>query len=202
MPAENIHIHTGTVTSGDRERLLRQKGCVVWLTGLSGSGKSTIAFALERGLFDAGHLAFVLDGDNVRHGLNSNLGFSRADREENIRRIAEVSALFATAGLITVTSFISPFAADREKARSVIGPERFMEVHVKAPLDVCESRDPKGLYKKARRGEIASFTGVNAPYEEPSNPDLTLETASSDIASCVAQLLRLLADKGFIELCG
>ncbi len=198
MPAANIYVHTGAVTHTDREALLKQKGCVIWLTGLSGSGKSTIAYALERRLFDIGHLAFVLDGDNVRHGLNANLGFSREDREENVRRVAEAAGLFATAGLITATSFISPYASDRDKARNLIGTHRFIEVHVQAPIDVCEARDPKGLYKKARKGEIASFTGVSDPYEEPTAPDLVLRTAEDDLESCVTHIERLLVEKGFI----
>ena len=198
MANDNIFVHAGLVSPDDRQRLLCQKGCVVWLTGLSGSGKSTLAFAFERRLFDAGHLAYVLDGDNVRHGLNANLGFSHEDREENIRRVAEVAALFATAGLITITSFISPYTADREKARFVIGSHRFFEVHVRASLEVCESRDPKGLYKKARRGEIPSFTGVSDPYEQPLNPELTLDTAVDDVDICVDKLVRCLVEKGFL----
>jgi adenylyl-sulfate kinase len=179
--------------------VLGQRGCVVWLTGLSGSGKSTLAVALEAALVGAGHLAFVLDGDNLRQGLNSDLGFAPADRAENIRRAGEVAALLADAGLVAVTAFISPYRADREVARAAVGSDRFLEVLVDAPLEVCEGRDPKQLYRRARAGEIQEFTGVSAPYEPPPSPDLTLDTAALDVEACVGQLLARLEQRGFLR---
>lgn len=175
--ATNITWHQATVTAEDRERLLSQKGCVIWFTGLSGSGKSTLANAVAQLLHQRQHHTYVLDGDNVRHGLNKNLGFSPADREENIRRIGEVARLFADAGTIVMTAFISPYRADRVQARALLPANRFVEVFVECPLDVCEERDVKGLYKKARAGEIKEFTGISAPYESPIEPEVTLNTA-------------------------
>ena len=188
--------HTGQVTAAERAGYFRQRPVTIWLTGLSGSGKSTVACALERRLLDAGHASCVLDGDNVRHGLNRDLGFSPRDRAENIRRIAEVARLMNDAGLIVITAFISPYRADREMARGIIGAAGFREVHVATPLDVCEGRDPKGLYRKARRGELAAFTGISAPYEEPESPDLLLNTSGRGVEECVEQLMGLL--KGFL----
>ncbi len=188
--------YRGQVTAEERAHRLGQRGCVVWFTGLSGSGKSTLAHALEQRIFDAGGLAFVLDGDNVRQGLNSDLGFSQADREENIRRIGEVAALFADAGVITLVSFISPYVADRQRARAAAGSDRFVEVFLDAPLAVCEQRDPKGLYRKARAGEIAEFTGVSAPYEPPPNADLTIDTGATGLEAAVGLLLEHLAARG------
>src|SRR6058998_1387986 len=173
--ATNIVWHQGAVTRADRERLNGHRGATVWFTGLSGSGKSTIAVALEKALWERGVHAFVLDGDNVRHGLNKNLGFSAEDRTENIRRIGEVAKLFVSAGVMAITSFISPFRADRDAVRKMMGPGEFIEVFVDAPLEVCEARDPKGLYKKARAGEIKGFTGIDDPYEPPANAELTLD---------------------------
>lgn len=154
----------------------------VWLTGLSGAGKSTLAFSLEKRLFDAGLVVYVLDGDNLRHGLSRDLGFSEDDRTENIRRVSEVAALMNDAGLIVITAFISPLRSDRAMAREVIGRGRFVEVHVATPLPVCETRDPKGLYRKARKGEIPEFTGISAPYETPEHPDIALSTENIDVA--------------------
>jgi adenylylsulfate kinase len=171
---------------------------VVWFTGLSGSGKSTVAAALEAALLGAGHAAFVLDGDNVRHGLNSDLGFAPADRTENIRRIGEVAALFADAGLLTLTAFISPYRADRAAARAAVGAERFLEVFLSAPLEVCERRDPKQLYRRARAGEIEDFTGVSAPYEPPESPALMLDTSILDAGACVEHLVALLRQRRFL----
>lgn len=182
--ATNITWHDGAITKPDRERLLRQKGVVIWFTGLSSSGKSTIARAVEERLFEEGHLSYVLDGDNIRHGLNKNLGFSPEDREENIRRIGEVAKLFADAGFITMTAFISPYRKDRDLNRELLQEGEFIEVFVKVSLDVAEKRDPKGLYKKARNGEIKEFTGISAPYEEPLNPELTLDTDNLDLCQC------------------
>ncbi len=180
------------ITAAERETLLGQKPRTIWLTGLSGSGKSTIAKALERTLFDQGKLAYILDGDNVRHGLNRDLGFSAEDRSENIRRIAEVARLMNDAGVIVITAFISPYRQDRRDARSIIGDEHFMEVFVDADLQTCEERDPKGLYKKARAGEIVQFTGVSAPYEPPQAPALRVETAQHSADECVSQIVACL----------
>lgn len=177
--ATNITWHEGHVARADRERLLKQRGATIWFTGLPSSGKSTVAFTLEHALVERGHLAYVLDGDNIRHGLNKNLGFSPEDRAENIRRIGEVARLFADGGVLTCTSFISPYRADRDHARQIHDAAGlpFIEVYVKAAISVCEARDPKGLYKKARAGELKEFTGVSAPYEEPLHPELVLDTA-------------------------
>jgi len=182
------------VTRAERGALLRQHGGVVWLTGLSGAGKSTIARTLECRLIRDGRFAYVLDGDNVRHGLNRDLGFSAEDRHENIRRVAEVARLFADAGAIAIVAFISPYAADRADARTVAGDLAFLEVHVHADLAVCERRDPKGLYRKARAGQLKDFTGIDAPYEAPGNPEVRIDTASTQpeqgIEAILAELRR------------
>jgi adenylylsulfate kinase len=197
--ATNITWHHHAVTRDDRERLLGQKGVTVWLTGLSGSGKSTIAVAAEEALIGRGRLAYVLDGDNIRHGLNKNLGFSPADRTENIRRIGEVAKLFTEAGVIVFTSFISPYRADRDLVRALHDPGRFVEVHVAASVDVCESRDVKGLYKKARAGEIPEFTGISAPYEAPEGPELRIDTSGEPPEASVERLVGFLEKKGYLE---
>ncbi|MBM4060860.1 MAG: adenylyl-sulfate kinase [Planctomycetes bacterium] len=196
-PERNLQRHDGTVSRRDRERLLGQRGAVVWFTGLSGSGKSTVARAVEQLLHGAGRLAYVLDGDNVRHGLCADLGFSAADRTENIRRIGHVAALLADAGLIVLTAFISPFRSDRAQARAVIGAD-FVEIHVDAPLDVCEQRDPKGLYRKARAGQLPEFTGIDSPYEPPERPDLRLPTGSQSLAESAAAVAALLRARGML----
>ena len=183
------------VTPDDRARLLRQQAATIWLTGLSGSGKSAIAMELEQRLIAAGHACFVLDGDNIRHGLNRDLGFSPGDRKENIRRIAEVAKLFNDAGLFVITAFISPYREDRNAAREIIGSARFVEVYLSAGVDVCERRDPKGLYAKARAGQIAEFTGVSAPYEPPLTPELTIDTGASGLDESVAILFDFLSDR-------
>jgi adenylylsulfate kinase len=167
------------------------------LTGLSGSGKSTLAKALEKRLVESGHLAYILDGDNIRHGLNRDLGFSAQDRTENIRRVAEVARLLNEAGVIVITAFISPYREDRAQARQIIGASRFAEIYVDAPLEVCESRDPKGLYKKARAGEIPQFTGISDPYEAPEAPELRLRTAEESVDQLVARLVEQAA-----RMCG
>ena len=190
--ATNITWHQAIVTTQDREALLNQKGCVIWFTGLSGSGKSTLANAVEQLLHQRKHHTYVLDGDNVRHGLNRNLGFSPADREENIRRIGEVSKLFTDAGTVVMTAFISPYRADREQARALIAEDRFVEVFVECPLDVCEERDTKGLYKKARAGEIKEFTGISAPYEPPLHPEVTVNTAELSLEECAQKVVSFL----------
>jgi adenylylsulfate kinase len=194
----NITWHASHVVRADRERLLGQRGCTVWLTGLSGSGKSTIAVAAERELVRRGRLAYVLDGDNIRHGLNKNLGFSPADRTENIRRIGEVAKLFTDAGVIAMTSFISPYRADRDAARAIMGKGDFVEVHVLASVETCEGRDVKGLYKKARAGEIPEFTGISAPYEEPERPELVLDTQKQSVEQSVAALVDYLGAQGYL----
>jgi adenylylsulfate kinase len=197
--ATNITWHDGAITKLDRERLIQQKGVVIWFTGLSSSGKSTIARAVEERLFEGGHLSYVLDGDNIRHGLNKNLGFSPEDREENIRRIGEVAKLFADAGIITMTAFISPYRKDRDLNRGLLQEGEFIEVFVKVSLDVAEKRDPKGLYKKARNGEIKEFTGISAPYEEPLNPELTLDTDKLTLMQCQDEVIRFLKENAIID---
>lgn len=185
---------------GEKEQLLQQRSKVVWMTGLSGSGKSTIALGLERKLHDKGFLTQMLDGDNVRTGLNSDLGFAEEDRQENIRRIAEVAKLFCDCGVFTIACFVSPTVAMREKARSIVGEEDFLEVFVDTPLEVCEQRDTKGLYQKARNGEIREFTGIDAPFEEPEEPDLRLKTQDKDVEASVdealEQILPMIRDHG------
>ena len=192
--ARPVALSEGRVTVEDRSLLLGQKPATIWLTGLSGAGKSTIAYALERKLISDGRACYVLDGDNIRQGLNKDLGFSMADRSENIRRVAEVARLMNDAGLIVIVSLISPRRADRENARSIIGDDRFVEVFVDAPLEVCERRDPKGLYAKARQGLIPEFTGVSSPYEPPESPELRLDTSTLTQDESVETLLRLLRD--------
>lgn len=185
----NLTWHQALICKADRARQKRQRPCVIWFTGLSGAGKSTLANALEHALFERGHHSYLLDGDNVRHGLNRDLGFSDADREENIRRIAEVAKLFVDAGLIVMTAFISPFRADRQLARQLLGSDEFIEVHVATPLAVCEERDPKGLYRKARAGQIPNFTGIDSAYEPPLDPEVVVDTAAHGLDACVAQML-------------
>lgn len=174
--ATNITWHTGEVTQEDREKILNQQGVILWFTGLSGSGKSTIAVGLEKRLTQDRYVSYRLDGDNIRHGLNKDLGFSAEDREENIRRIGEVAKLFTDAGIIVMVSFISPYRKDRDAIRSLVPQGKFVEIYVKCSVESCEKRDTKGLYKKARAGEIADFTGVSAPYEEPKNPEIVVDT--------------------------
>ncbi len=196
--ATHITWHEGQVGRADRERVLGQKGTTIWLTGLSGSGKSTVAVAAEAELLRRGRLAYVLDGDNVRHGLNKNLGFSPEDRTENIRRIGEVAKLFTDAGIIVFTSFISPYRADRDAVRALFEPGDFLEVYVEADVETCEGRDPKGLYKKARAGEIPEFTGVSAPYEAPERPELVLPTKSQSVEESVDRLVGYLEAHGYL----
>jgi adenylylsulfate kinase len=196
--ATNITWHDGTVTRAEREKLLGQRGVTIWLTGLSGSGKSTIAVAAQGALHERGTHSYVLDGDNVRHGLNQNLGFSPEDRTENIRRIGEVAKLFTDAGMIALTSFISPYRADRDAVRAIMEPGDFVEVLVDASVETCEGRDVKGLYKKARAGEIPEFTGISAPYEAPEKPELVLDTNSQTVEESVEQLMGHLEEKGYL----
>ncbi len=188
---KNVVWHEGKVTREKRGKLLGYKNKVVWFTGMSGSGKSTIARELEHRLYEKGILSYVLDGDNIRHGLNEDLGFSAEDREENIRRIGEVTKLFYEFGVFVFTCFISPYRKDRDRVRKLIG-EDFVEIYVKCPLSVCEERDPKKLYEKARKGEIKNFTGIDAPYEEPRNAEITLETEKDGQKECVDKIMEYL----------
>ena len=190
---------TSQVTSEERARVLNQQPAAIWLTGLSGSGKSTVAYALERTLVEAGRFCYVLDGDSVRQGLNRDLGFSAADRHENIRRVAEVARLFTRAGMIIITAFISPFRADRDFARTIVQEAMFMEVFVDASLEVCETRDPKGLYKKARAGEIANFTGISSPYEAPFSPEVHLDTEQETPDGSTRAIVEALCRAGILD---
>ena len=196
--ATNIVWHPGAVTRADREELNGHRGCTVWLTGLSGSGKSTIAVALEKELWGRGVRAYILDGDNIRHGLNKNLGFSPMDRTENIRRIGEVAKLFTDGGMVTLTAFISPYRADRDQVRAIMRPGDFIEVFVDCPVETCEERDVKGLYKKARAGEIKEFTGISAPYEAPASAELTIKSHELALEQSVAAVLGYLESKGVV----
>ena len=190
--SHDIYWSHGKVTNEQRVRRNGHPGCVVWLTGLSGAGKSTVATELERELFNMHKQAYVLDGDNIRHGLCSDLAFSPHDRKENIRRVGEVAKLFADAGIICVTAFISPYRSERELAREIMGERRFIEVYVNAPLEICEQRDPKGLYAKARTNELKEFTGISAPYEEPVRPELELRTDLLSVEECVHRIVEFL----------
>jgi len=196
--ATNITWHGGHVTREDREKIHGHKGATLWFTGLSGSGKSTVARRVEQILTERGCFAYVLDGDNVRHGLNEDLGFSPEDRTENIRRIGEVAKLFTDAGAFTLTAFISPYRKDRDRVREIMADGDFVEVHVTAPLEVCEERDPKGLYKKARSGEIPSFTGISAPYEEPEKAEITIHTDRADVDGCALEVVGWLEGRGYL----
>ena len=197
---EKTHVvwQDGYVKREERNKVYGHRSGVVWLTGLSASGKSTIAHHLERKLFKKGIKVYVFDGDNIRHGLNSDLGFSEEDRRENLRRIAEVAKLFVDAGIIVLAAFVSPFEKDRKMVKSIIGQEDFLEVYVKCPVEVCEKRDPKGMYKKARKGIIPNYTGISSPYEEPENPDLVIETHKLNIEEAVNKIYNLLKEKGWI----
>jgi adenylylsulfate kinase len=194
----NIVWHESKVTKADRQNRNRHKSAVLWFTGLSGSGKSTLTVALEKELFERGIHTYRLDGDNIRHGLNKDLGFSPEDRTENIRRIGEVAKLMVDAGLITLTAFISPYQNDRNYVRSLLEENEFIEVYVKCSLEICEKRDPKGLYKKARKGEIKQFTGIDAPYEEPVQPELIVDTEHQSLDKSVRQVIQYLIDKEYI----
>ena len=198
--ATNITWHEHKTSREEREALLGQKGVLLWFTGLSASGKSTVANEVTYRLHQKGKLTYVLDGDNIRHGLNKNLGFSPQDREENIRRISEVGNLFADAGLITTTAFISPYRKDRDFARQLLGEGRFIEIFVKASIATCEKRDPKGLYQKAKSGEIKEFTGISAPYEEPLGPEIVLDADTLTIEEEVEMVIHYLEKKGIIRI--
>lgn len=198
--ATNVHWHDGEISRGDRNRLLKQKGATLWFTGLSGSGKSTVAVALEEALYERGHLSYRLDGDNIRFGINKNLGFSAEDRTENIRRIGEIAKLFVDASIIALSSFISPYREDREKVRQLHEESNmpFIEVFVDCTLDEAEKRDPKGLYKKARAGEIKNFTGIDDPYEAPANPEIHLRTDQMTLEEEVALVIDYLEQHGLL----
>jgi adenylylsulfate kinase len=200
----NIKWHESMVSTKDKEKIMDQRGCVLWFTGLSGSGKSTVACTLEHALAARGKVTALLDGDNIRHGLNSNVGFSAADRTENIRRIGEVSKLFADTGVITLVSFISPYRADRDRVRARLTPGQFIEVFMKVPIEVCEQRDPKGLYKKARAGQLKGFTGIDDPYEEPATPEVPLNCFTPDgkkkgPEEMAGELLKFLDANGYLK---
>ncbi|HWE96171.1 MAG TPA: adenylyl-sulfate kinase [Tepidisphaeraceae bacterium] len=195
----NITWHSGSVSRADREKLLGQRGVTLWLTGLSASGKSTIACIVEKMLLDRKKHAYRLDGDNVRHGLNKNLGFTAADRAENIRRIGEVARLFTDAGVIVIASFISPYRIDRDAVRAAMGAGDFVEVYVKASVEAAERRDPKGLYKKARAGEIKGFTGIDDPYEAPERPEIVIDTENTDPESAARQVVEYLEARGYLQ---
>ena len=199
MKSSNIIYHQATVTRQRRNKLNNHRSIVLWFTGLSGAGKSTLAHSLEERLFQKGCSTFVLDGDNIRHGLNSNLDFSEAGRTENIRRISEVSKLMLESGLIVMTAFISPFSKDRNEARKLITSDDFVEIYCKASLEKCESRDVKGLYKRARAGEIKNYTGIDSPYEIPENPELIIDTDNQSLEDSVATILEFLELNGIIK---
>lgn len=198
MSATNIVWQNYSVTKNNRSELKKQTPCILWFTGLSGAGKSTIAGAVEKKLFEKGHHTYLLDGDNVRHGINQDLGFSDADRVENIRRIGEMAKLFADAGIIVLTAFISPFRTDRQLVRELVEDGEFIEVFMDTPLQECERRDPKGLYKKARAGEIKNFTGIDSEYQPPENPEVTIQSASATVDQCVDQVVAYLKAKDLI----
>jgi len=199
MKTENTVWHEQHITKTQRADLKQQKPCLLWYTGLSGSGKSTVANAVDALLFKLGYHSYLLDGDNVRHGLNGDLDFTDQARVENIRRISEVSKLFLDAGLIVSTAFISPFAQDRTSARAKLAEGEFIEVFIDTPINVCEQRDPKGLYKKARAGEIKDFTGIDSDYDVPKSPEIHVRTADQSIAACAEQIVKHLAEQGFIS---
>lgn len=194
--SKNIFHQQSLVSRADRELKGQHKSVILWFTGLSGAGKSTLAHAVEKALFDKGCRTFVVDGDNVRHGLCADLGFTAENRQENIRRIGEISKLFLEAGVITLTAFISPFQADRNRVRELVKDNEFIEIYCKADLSICETRDVKGLYAKARRGEIKDFTGISSPYEAPENPELVLDTGNEPLETCVAKVLDCLKARG------
>ncbi len=198
--ATNVYWQRNPISRQEREDRRGHRGAILWFTGLSASGKSTLAFEVEKRLFYEGYFSYVLDGDNVRHGLNSDLGFSPEARQENIRRIGEVAKLFAEAGAIVLTAFISPYRTDRDRVRELVTRDNdFVEIFVSCPLEVCESRDPKGLYRRARAGEIEDFTGISAPYEPPRSPELVIETDRHDVETSVQQVLAYLRKRGYIR---
>jgi len=199
IKATNIVRHEGHVSRDERESKLKQKAVLLWLTGLPSSGKSTIAYTVEHALVKRGHLAYVLDGDNIRFGLNGNLGFSAEDRTENIRRIGEVGKLFVDGGFLTLASFVSPYSADRDAVRELMGEGDFVEIFIDTPVEICEERDPKGLYKKARTGEIANFSGISDPYEVPEKPEMIIKTADWTAEEAAVLIIEMLEKSGKIQ---
>ena len=199
MKSSNVVYHQATVTRQRRNKLNKHRSVVLWFTGLSGSGKSTLAHALEEKLFQKGCRTFVLDGDNIRHGLNSNLDFSEKSRTENIRRVSEVSKLMMESGLIVMTAFISPFNKDRDEARKLISNDDFIEIYCKASLETCEARDVKGLYKRARAGEIKNYTGIDSPYEKPEKPELVIDTDQQSLEESISNILDFLKSNGVVS---
>lgn len=197
---KNIFQQHALITKADKQQQAGHKSVILWFTGLSGAGKSTLAHAVEKALFDIGCRTIVIDGDNVRHGLCSDLGFSNQDRQENVRRVGELSKLFIEAGIITLTAFISPFQADRNRVRNLVNDDEFIEIYCNTHLQTCEQRDIKGLYAKARRGEIADFTGISSPYEPPVNPEIIVNTGSDSLEECVKTIIHYLADRNYIKL--
>ena len=198
---KNVIPHPHKITKKDREKIKKgQKGCVLWFTGLSGCGKSTIANEVEYILNQKGFHTYLLDGDNIREGINKDLNFSKEDRKENIRRISEIAKLFTDAGIITITAFISPFTEDRKSAKSIIGEENFIEIFIDTPIEICIKRDPKGLYKKALDGEIKDFTGIDSPYEAPTNPDIHIKTDKESPKESAYKIVSYLNEKGFIDV--
>ena len=198
--SSNVVWHDTEVTKKERNRRNNHRSAIIWFTGLSGSGKSTIACALEKRLYELSTQTYILDGDNMRYGLNSDLGFTSEDRKENIRRIGEVSKLFVDAGVIVLSSFISPFIEDRGFVREIVNKDEFIEIYMKCPLEICESRDPKGLYSKARKGEIRHFTGIDSPYEEPVSPEIVIDTSITSIDDSVDKIIDYLGRRSYIEL--
>jgi adenylylsulfate kinase len=199
IKATNIVRHEGHVSRDERETKLKQKAVLLWLTGLPSSGKSTIAYTVEHALVKRGHLAYVLDGDNIRFGLNGNLGFSAEDRTENIRRIGEVGKLFVDGGFLTLASFVSPYSADRDAVRELMGEGDFVEIFIDTPVEICEERDPKGLYKKARTGEIPNFSGISDPYEVPEKPEMIIKTADWTAEEAAVLIIEMLEKSGKIQ---
>lgn len=199
MDNQNIQWHSGNILKDQRAKQKKQKPCVLWFTGLSGSGKSTLASALEAKLYELNLHTYLLDGDNVRHGLNKDLGFDDNSRVENIRRIGEVAKLFVDSGTVVLTAFISPFIKDRQIVRDLVDDDEFIEIFVDTPLEVCEKRDPKGLYKKARDGEIKNFTGIDSPYEKPINPDIHVENSKEEINENINKIVKYLQENGYLD---
>lgn len=197
---KNVFKQHALVSKADKQRQAGHKSVILWFTGLSGAGKSTLAHAVEKALFDIGCRTIVIDGDNVRHGISSDLGFSNEDRQENIRRVGELSKLFIDAGIITLTAFISPFQADRSRVRQLVNEDEFVEIYCNTDLQTCEQRDIKGLYAKARRGEIADFTGISSPYEPPQNPEIVVNAGSDSLAVCVNTVIDYLVARNYITV--
>ncbi|RST76316.1 adenylyl-sulfate kinase [Siminovitchia acidinfaciens] len=197
---DNIYWHESSITKKDRQILHGHKSCILWFTGLSGSGKSTIANVVEQQLHQRGISTYLLDGDNVRHGLNADLGFSPEDRSENIRRIGETAKLFVDSGTVVLATFVSPYRVDRQTVRNLVQPNEFVEIYVQCSSKACESRDPKGLYKKARRKEIKEFTGISAPYEEPEHPEITVDSEHFTVQECAEQILKYLSGENIIGI--